>query len=408
MSISNPTRRAMMAGSASIVLTRAPLLAAGPARDITLVQDFDELWRTLADRYCYFGDKATDWNKVRALYRPQAEAASSNDSLGRVVAAVFAELYDAHTHLSTSPDGAPRFPPFDLVVTRERPGARVAAVLGSSSAESAGVKVGDLVTHVDAMPVGRVAAGLMPRCLRRPDPAAENYAWNAAVAGRRAQPRRLTIAGRGDVSLPLTRRDREPDLSWRRLDGGLGYIRIASFGDQATVAAFDAALAALRDTRGLVLDVRNNGGGDTAVARPIMGRFITRTLPYATMRRRDGKGLGTAWTETVEPRGPFTYAAPIVVLCDHWSASMAEGFPMGMRAVRGASIVGTPMMGLGAAVFRIRLDRTGIEGQYSGEPVYDVAGRPRWLLKPDIEVRPGSDILAAGIGHLRKHLGGSA
>lgn len=407
MNIPTPTRRVMLAGSASFMLSRAPLLAAEPTRDVTLIQDFDELWRTLADRYCYFGDKATNWNKVRALYRPQAEACLSTDALTRVVAAVFAELYDAHTHLSTSPDGTPRFPPFDLVVTRERAGARVAAVLGSSSADAAGVKVGDVVTHVDTVPIMRVAAGLMPRCLRRPDPAAESYAWNTAVAGRRAQPRRLTIAGRGDVSLPLTQREREPDLSWRRLDDGLGYIRVASFGDQATVMTFDAALAALRDTRGLIFDVRNNGGGDTAVARPIMGRFITRALPYATMRRRDGGELGAAWTETVEPRGPFTYAAPVAVLCDHWSASMAEGFPMGMRAICGASVVGTPMMGLGAAVFRIRLDRTGIEGQYSGEPVFDVAGHPRSLLKPDIEVSPGTDILAAGITHLHKRLGGN-
>ncbi|WP_375428913.1 hypothetical protein [uncultured Sphingomonas sp.] len=65
------------------------------------------------------------------------------------------------------------------------------------------------------------------------------------------------------------------------------------------------------------------------------------------------------------------------------------------------------MMGLGAAVFRIRLDRTGIGGQYSGKPVYDVAGHPRWLLKPDIEIGPGSDILAARIGQLHKRLGGT-
>ena len=87
---------------------------------------------------------------------------------------------------------------------------------------------------------------------------------------------------------------------------------------------------------------------------------------------------------------------------------MANGFPMGMRTICGAMIVGTPMMGLGAAVFRFRLDRTGIEGQYSAEPVYDVSGRPRWLLKPDVQVGPGQDILAIGVVHLRKRVAGSA
>jgi carboxyl-terminal processing protease len=256
--------------------------------------------------------------------------------------------------------------------------------------------------------VDRAAAANAPRCLTRPDPAADAYALNVAVSGRRAQPRRLGVLRRGEVrsvDLPLVTATNESDVTSRRLDGGFGLIRIASFANASAVAAFDAALADLRESRGLILDVRRNGGGDTAVARPIMGRFISETLPYAHMRRRAGAGLSAPWTETVEPRGPFTYARPVVVLCDRWSGSMAEGFPMGMRGIGRARIVGTPMMGLGAAVFEIRLDRTGVEAQYSGEPVYDVAGAPRWLLRPDVEVRPGADILAAGIAELSRIAG---
>jgi carboxyl-terminal processing protease len=62
------------------------------------------------------------------------------------------------------------------------------------------------------------------------------------------------------------------------------------------------------------------------------------------------------------------------------------------------------MMGLGAAVFSIRLDRTGVQGQYSGEPVYDVHGKARWTLRPDVEVADGTDILAAGIATLKAKL----
>ena len=61
------------------------------------------------------------------------------------------------------------------------------------------------------------------------------------------------------------------------------------------------------------------------------------------------------------------------------------------------TIVGTPMMRLGAGVFPLRLDRTGITLQYSAEPVYDVHDRARSLLEPDVLVPPGHDILAAGV-----------
>jgi carboxyl-terminal processing protease len=82
---------------------------------------------------------------------------------------------------------------------------------------------------------------------------------------------------------------------------------------------------------------------------------------------------------------------------------MAEGFPMGMRGIGRGLIVGTPMMRVGAAVFPLRLDRTGLELQYSAEPVYDVQDRPRWLLEPDIPVEGGADILAAAVKQLTQH-----
>lgn len=79
---------------------------------------------------------------------------------------------------------------------------------------------------------------------------------------------------------------------------------------------------------------------------------------------------------------------------------MAEGFPMGMRGIGRATIVGTPMMRLGAGVFPLRLDRTGLDLQYSAEPVYDVDDRARSLLEPDVPVSAGEDIVAAGIAAL--------
>ncbi|AKV03856.1 hypothetical protein AKJ09_10519 [Labilithrix luteola] len=92
------------------------------------------------------------------------------------------------------------------------------------------------------------------------------------------------------------------------------------------------------------------------------------------------------------------------MLVDRWSGSMAEGFPMGMRGLGRARIVGTRMAALGAAVFALRLDRTGVQAQYSAEPVYDVWDAPRSLFRPDVTVSEGADILQAGIAELRRLL----
>ena len=371
-----------------------------PAHDVTFAGDFDELWSTLDQRYCFFDDKRTDWNRVRSLYRPQALAATSTEGFALVVGRVLAELYDPHTSPWDPPAGSQRGPTSDLIVAWRDGQARIEAIADDSVASEADLALGDVIQTVDGRPIEALMRDLTPKCLTAPDPAAEAYALNRAAAGLRGQPRRYRVARAGqaprDVVLPLRQTPPRPDLEWRRLDDGTGYIAIRSFADNAVAERFDQALAEMRDAPGLILDVRSNGGGDTAVARPIMGRFISETRPYARMRRRDGRGLGPAWTETVDPQGPFTYTGPVVVLTGRWSGSMAEGFPMGMRGLGRATLVGTPMMGLGAAVFPLRLDRTGLQAQYSAEPVYDVHDAPRWLMRPDVETADGEDILVAG------------
>ena len=399
-------RTALASGLAAAA---APAFAVAPPSDITLQQDFDELWETIRDRYAYFEEKATDWDRVRAIYQPRvAQVGDDEDKWNRLLLAITDELYDAHTHFAQAVSGLPRWPLSDILVEDSPTGVRVRERRDSSAAADAGIKVGDAVLAIDEIPFAQAAALRMPRALGRPDPEARWYAINAAVGGNRERERKLRIRSKDgqlrDLVLPHKPAPNRPAISHRRLDDGFGYIAITTFGDNDAPKAFDAALLELKDSPGLIIDVRENGGGDTAVARPIMGRFIKERRPYALMRRRSGKGVALTdpWTEYVDPQGPFTYEGPVVVLQNHWSASMAEGFPMGMKGIGRARTVGTETMRLGAAVFPLRLDRTGVTINYSAEPVYAVDGTPRWKLKPDVEVAPGADILAAGVAELRR------
>jgi carboxyl-terminal processing protease len=401
------TRRTALASGLAAVA--APSIAIAPPNDITLQQDFDELWETIRDRYAYFGEKATDWDRVRTIYQPRlANVGDDEDKWNRLLLAITDELYDAHTHFAQGVPGLPRWPLSDILVEDSSTGARVRARRDGSAAADAGIQVGDVVLAIDGLPIEQAAALRMPRALAKHDPEARWYAFNAAVGGNRERERKLRIRTKGgqarDVVLPHKPAPNRQAVTHRLLDDGFGYIAITTFGDYDAPKAFDAALAELKDTPGLMIDVRENGGGDTAVARPIMGRFIKERRPYALMRRRSGTGIGLTdpWTEYVDPQGPFTYEKPVVVLQNHWSASMAEGFPMGMKGIGRARTVGTETMRLGAAVFPLRLDRTGVTINYSAEPVYDVNGTPRWKLKPDVEVAPGGDILAAGLAELRR------
>ena len=156
-------RTAIASGLAAIA---APAIAIEPPRDITLQQDFDELWETLRDRYAFFGDKATDWDRVRAIYQPRLAAVGDDeDKWNRLLLAITDELYDGHTHFSSPVPGLPRWPLSDVFVGETPAGVEVRAIRDGSAAMDSGVGTGDVVLALDGVPFGQAAAARMPRVI---------------------------------------------------------------------------------------------------------------------------------------------------------------------------------------------------------------------------------------------------
>lgn len=178
-------------------------------------------------------------------------------------------------------------------------------------------------------------------------------------------------------------------------------IQIPDFTSKDQVKDFDRALEEFKNTKTLILDVRNNSGGDTAFAKPMLGRLISSKQAYAWMGRvKNGQLIGSS-EEFIEPRGPWTYSGRVLVLINRFSVSMAEGFAMSLQGIKRAELVGSEAAGLGAAIERYELPFSKIGWQISREPIYQLNGVPRELLRPDHPVEEEADedaILKAAMG----------
>jgi carboxyl-terminal processing protease len=140
----------------------------------------------------------------------------------------------------------------------------------------------------------------------------------------------------------------------------------------------------------LIVDLRNTpSGGNTAVAKGILGRFVGREQPYQKhvlpSEERD-TGIRRSWLELVTPRGDFIYQHPVVVLVGHWTGSMGEGLAMGFDATGTGTVVGTAMAGLVGATFHIVLPHTGIGLNLPAERLYHINGTPREAFLPKVLV----------------------
>jgi C-terminal processing protease CtpA/Prc len=142
----------------------------------------------------------------------------------------------------------------------------------------------------------------------------------------------------------------------------------------------------------MIVDLRDTpGGGNTTVARAILGRFVARELPYqkhVLPSEARETGVARSWLELVTPRGPFQYQRPVAVLVNHWTGSMGEGLAIGFDATGSGIVVGTPMAGLLGATYHFELPHSRIGVNVPAERLFHVNGTPREQFVPSIRVDP--------------------
>jgi len=369
-------------------------------------QDFDFAISRIGATYAYFDAKATRWDDVPELYAADLRRVTHREEFIALTERVVDELYDHHAHLTVNLEHSPRLVPSgtDLWAEWREGRATITQVRDNSSAERAGLKYGTVVIQIDGSPIVEAVEARLGRSYPRSVAAARDWALRAVLAGRRNTTRLLRVEERGItriVELPATDQfsDARALLDAYQIRPGIGYIRFNdSLGNSALVTAFDRALVELRRTRGLIIDLRDTpSGGNSSVARGILGRFVEREQAYQkhvlTLEERD-TGIRRSWFELVSPRGDFVYSRPVAVLVNRWTGSMGEGLAVGFDATGRGTVIGTAMAGLRGATMRIVLPRTGIGINVPTERLYHVNGTPREEFEPVVHV----DVALAGPG----------
>jgi carboxyl-terminal processing protease len=395
------------AATAAALLGAGPLLAHAKGQDFLTVEqrvaDFTGFCDFVDKSYAYFDLKATDWARVCAFYAPQAAMASRRSDYIGVLERALAELYDPHAHLGTHTPSSYRLVPSqtDLFMRWQDGRALVAAVRAGSGAALAGLLPGMEVLALNGESIPDVVSAIGPKFLARDDAGARDWALQVALAGRHEHAVTRLLARVGDArrEFEFVVRHAGPGTALSaRAVGTVGHVRIHnSLGQQALVQAFDLALKELQDMRALVIDLRDTpSGGNSTVARGIMGRLVTRMLPYQRhelVSEFRVNGIRRIWDEYVAPRG-VPYMKPIVVLVGRWTGSMGEGLAIGLHATRGAAVLGQPMAKLLGAIDEAVLPHSKIAVRVPVEKLFHIDGTPREAVPPCAAAAAGSHSVA--------------
>ena len=139
----------------------------------------------------------------------------------------------------------------------------------------------------------------------------------------------------------------------RVLDGGVGYLNLASFsGHPDSAAAIDATLAKLAGAKALVLDLRENLGGGEVALRQLLGHFAPEPMRLENLEFRrckpnpadpedcvhDGRDTFERFANPVA--APTFPTQPILVLVGPGTFSAAEAVAYDLQAAGRATIIG--------------------------------------------------------------------
>lgn len=125
--------------------------------------------------------------------------------------------------------------------------------------------------------------------------------------------------------------------------GSYGYLFIPSWGGSSDVQVLDMVLSRQRDTPGLIIDVRTNGGGSDETALAFAARFTTQSFAASYVQVRNGPrrdDLETPVARTVTPRGPWQYQRPVVLITGRAGFSATESFVAAMRTLPNVIVIG--------------------------------------------------------------------
>jgi carboxyl-terminal processing protease len=261
----------------------------------------------------------------------------------------------------------------------------IVAPYPGSPAEKAGIKAGDVIVAVGGEPVEGLS--LLDVIAKVRGPSGTTVELIVMHQGE-AEPVQLTVT-RGEINVP--------SVMFEMLDGNVAYIYITQFGDN-TNSELGAVLEKVQqqNATGIVLDLRNNPGGNLQTVLDVASRFLEPGEVVLSVRYNDGR----VEELKANSQNPAT-DLPMVVLVNVGSASASEVLSGALQDHGRAVIAGQVTFGKGSVNYMVPLA--------DGSAIYITAAR--WLtpngkliegegIQPDYELNPSQDEVQWAVDYL--------
>ena len=387
--------------------------------EVDRIAGFARLWSEVKYNFAFFDQvPEIDWDEILVDYLPHVQAAKTDVAYYEVLRECIALLRDGHTSVTGPADSPSGFLPFRLqrveglaTITSLPLAHETKKVAWKEALEQASLQLGEAIIDINGVPVGEILAkDICPYISASTSQALHRKAYSLLVngpAGGSVVCRVRGLDGKERRANLYYGRYPFPDDPEKTVADPFVYINITGFSSDRAAREFDAKLNEIKQSQGLILDVRQNGGGSTRHGYAIVSRLIKETIPGSHWRSPKHIAAYKAWGRDVqwqegdhgriEPHKSIHYGGPVVVLTGPGTVSAAEDFVVAFQTSGRGKVIGQKTNGSTGQPLRVQLPGGGSARICTKRDTYP-DGRDFVGIGciPDIEIEPARRDVAAG------------
>lgn len=178
-------------------------------------------------------------------------------------------------------------------------------------------------------------------------------------------------------------------LKYKTFQDNIGYIRYESFSDGIGDGNIDQVLLYLAMCDGLIIDVRNNGGGDLDNAQKLAARFTEKRVLTSYIQHKTGPGhneFSSPEPIWLEPSKSIRWQKPVIVLTNRHSFSATNDFVNMMKILPNVTVLGDKTGGGSGLPFSAELLNSW-SVRFSASPILNASKEHiEFGIEPDVKV----------------------